>query len=218
MRFEAFAILRSCAKSFSKRIYTQAYRSHPPCQKIKYSHNIDSCAHAHLCTTDSCARFESLKSLAGNPIFPPKHQLRGHKKKTATFPWKLHKEDCSKPSRPHNHHYTTTWIFCMLCFCQRGRISFFTWANLWHRGSPVNCYCSTLIIALVLLMSLEPLVLLRNWIFCVICCCKGGGFSIILRELIFGTMVLPQLLLQHTHLRIDRETEDQQSSINQSIP
>ena len=58
----------------------------------------------------------------------------------------------------------------------------------------------------MLLMSLEPLVALRNWIFCVLCCCKGGGFQFILRELNFGTAVLRQLLLQHAHLMIVQDS------------
>ena len=62
---------------------------------------ISSCARAQLCTTDSCARFESLTSLAGNStIFPPKHQLRKHKE-----------EDCQvsieTPQDPTNNHHTT---------------------------------------------------------------------------------------------------------------
>ena len=71
----------------------------------------------------------------------------------------------------------------------------------------VKCYCSMLTwrlfeIALVLLMRIEPLVALLNWVFSLLCCCQGGGFLFILRELIFDTVVLHQLLLQHADLTI----------------
>ena len=38
-----------------------------------------------------------------------------------------------------------------------------------------------------------------------LCCCKGGRFQFILRELNFGTAVLRQLLLQYAHLTIVRD-------------
>jgi hypothetical protein len=59
-----------------------------------------ACAH-YLCTTDSCARSESLKSLAGNPIFLPKHQLHGHKEKKKTLQWKHHKTPQTIIAQPH---------------------------------------------------------------------------------------------------------------------
>jgi hypothetical protein len=40
----------------------------------------------------------------------------------------------------------------------------------------------------------------------VLCCCQGGGFSFILRELNFGTAVLLQLLLQRAHLTIVQDS------------
>ena len=58
----------------------------------------------------------------------------------------------------------------------------------------------------MLLISLEPLVTLWKWVFSVLCCCKGEGFSFILRELNFDTAVLLLLLLQHAHLTIVRES------------
>jgi hypothetical protein len=52
----------------------------------------------------------------------------------------------------------------------------------------------------------KPLVVLWNWVFSALCCCKKGGFSFILREQNFGTTVLSQLVLQHAHLTIVRDS------------
>jgi hypothetical protein len=42
-------------------------------------------------------------------------------------------------------------------------------------------------------MSLEPLGMLWNWVFSALCCCKGGGFSFILREQSFGPPILSSM-------------------------
>jgi hypothetical protein len=92
-----------------------------------YISNTAKCAHPYVCTPAKCARFWGHKSLAGNPIIPPKHQLLGHKEEDCHISIETSRRRLLRllleTSQPHKHH-TTTWVFCVLCFCQRGGFSF----------------------------------------------------------------------------------------------